>query len=99
MKSTLEKAYSTKDLKTQIRSGQFAWPGGYPLYFLTSEGDTLSFEAVRENFATIVSAMRSRSNDGWCIIACAVNWEDSSLLCSHTSKRIESAYAEENHGI
>ena len=34
----------------------YAWPGGYPLYFVTSDGAALSFEAVLANWRNIVQA-------------------------------------------
>lgn len=88
--------YTIKQLKQQLRSGQYAWPGGYPLYFLASDGEALSFEAVRENFRAVIESMRDRSNDGWRVIGCDVNWEDDSLYCGHTGARIASAYAEQD---
>jgi hypothetical protein len=35
------------ELKSILRAGPYAWPGGYPLYFLTIDGGTLSFAAVQ----------------------------------------------------
>lgn len=87
-------SYTTKQLKKQLRDGAFAWPGGYPLFFITSDGAALSFEAVKENFRSVIYAMRNRQDDGWRVMGCDVNWEDPDLYCDHTGKRIESAYAE-----
>ena len=87
--------YTTKDLKTQLRSGACAWPGGYPLFFIADDGESLSFEAVRDNLRSVIHSMRHGVNDGWRVVGCDVNWEDPSLFCAHTGKRIESAYAEE----
>ena len=89
------KTYSTKDLKNQLRSGPFAWPGGYPLYFITDDCAALSFDAVSENLRSVLWSIRNEVNDGWRVIGCDVNWEDASLYCDHTGKRIESAYAED----
>jgi len=86
--------YTTKDLKNQLRAGDVAWPGLYPLFFIASDGEALSFEAVRDNLKSVIHSMRHQINDGWRIIGCDVNWEDPSLFCAHTNKRIESAYAE-----
>jgi hypothetical protein len=86
--------YTTKELKAQLRQGEYAWPGGYPLFFIAS-GEALSFEAVRDNLKSVIHSMRYEINDDWRIIGCEVNWEDPSLFCAHTNKRIESAYAEE----
>jgi hypothetical protein len=87
---------TTLDIKTALRSGPFAWPGGYPLYFITSDGEALSFEACRSEWRSVCSSVRSKSNDGWRVVAVEVKWEDPSLFCAHTGKRIESAYAEDS---
>lgn len=85
------------DLKATIRNGGFAWPGGYPLYFITADGGSLSFRTVRENFAECCRAIIDGDNSGgWRIIACEVNWEDDSLTCEHSGKRIESAYGDDD---
>ena len=89
------KKYTTKDLKAQLRAGEYAWPGGYPLFFITTDGAALSFEATRANLRSVFDSMRNGIDDGWRIVGCDVNWEDASLFCDHTGKRIESAYAEE----
>jgi hypothetical protein len=84
--------YTTKDLKKQLRIGQFAWPGGYQLCFITDDGCALSFEAVRDNLRSVFHSMHNKINDGWRITGCEVNWEDENLLCSHTGKQIPCAY-------
>jgi hypothetical protein len=86
--------YTTKDLKKQLRSGQYAWPGGYQLYFITDDGAALSFEAVRDNLRLVFDSMRKKINDGWRVTGCQVNWEDENLLCSHTGKQIPCAYGD-----
>ena len=85
---------TTKQLKQQLRDGSFAWPGGYPLFFITSDGEALSFEAVRENIKSVIWSMRNKVSDGWRVIGCEVNWEDDSMTCAHTGEPIESAYGE-----
>jgi hypothetical protein len=83
------------EIKAALRNGPYAWPGGYPLYFVTSDGGALSFEAVRDNWREIASAhIRRDETCGWHIAGYEINWEDSDLLCDHTGERIESAYAE-----
>jgi hypothetical protein len=84
----------TSELKTALRNGPYAWPGGYPLYFVTSDGAALSFEAVRTEYKQVLFSIRHGVNDGWRVIAVQVNWEDPDLYCDHTGKRIESAYAD-----
>jgi len=91
------RAYTSKDLCKQLRAGCFAWPGGYPLFFVTKDGEPLSFEAVRENLRTALWAMRGDNfDDAWAIRGVDINWEDPELYCAHSGKRIESAYAEDD---
>lgn len=74
---------------------KYAWPGGYPCYFICSDGDSLSWDAAVENAAEIRDAVIADDNSGWRVVALDINWEDPDLYCCHTGKRIESAYAED----
>jgi hypothetical protein len=79
-------------LRTQ---NKFTSIGSYPTFFLMSDGETMSWEAVRENVWQIARAIRDRSRDGWRVVGYDVNWEDPEMYCAHTGERIESAYAED----
>jgi hypothetical protein len=81
-------------IKTELREGKYAWPGGYPKYFLCADGEALSYEAACENFKQIAHAhcYPDYRNERWTLVAYDVNWEDPDLHCSHTGERIESAY-------
>jgi hypothetical protein len=85
---------SISDFRAAMRNGQYAWPGGYPLYFVTSDGCALSFETVKKELRNVLDSIASRSNDGWRVVAVDVNWEDDTLVCEHSGERIESAYAD-----
>jgi hypothetical protein len=85
---------SCADLKATLRAGRYTDLGCYPLYFLASDGESLSFEAVRDNLRIIMGAIQSRDDSGWRVVACDVNWEDSEMVCAHTGKPIESAYGD-----
>lgn len=83
--------------EAEIAAGPYAWPGGYPRYFITSDGQALSFKAAEDHRADIVATLRDGApGDSWMVAACDVNWEDSALYCDHTGDRIESAYAEDD---
>lgn len=87
---------NTQELKQALRNGPYAWPGGYPTYFITDDGAALSHRAARENFRLILSEMQHPGTcPGWGIVAHAVNWEDSELYCDHTGEPIPSAYSED----
>lgn len=96
-----EKTFSEIDtaaqLKATLRAGDTAWPGMYPLYFVTSDGGALSFATVRANLRGCLDAIKTGDTlGGWRICGCEVNWEDPDLYDDHTGKRIPSAYAEED---
>lgn len=68
---------------------QFAWPGGYPMYYLAKDNGVLcpkcanEFKPERDNEEQLQA------------VAYGVNWEDRELFCEHCNGRIESAYAED----
>ena len=90
------KIENTKKLHEVLKSGPYAWPGGYPLFFITSDGAALSFEAVNQEIESVQDSIETECNDGWQVVAVDVNWEDENLLCDHTGEKIQSAYGEAN---
>ena len=87
---------SISDFRKAIRNGAYAWPGGYPLYFVTNDGAALSFESAKAERRNILEAIRDQDHSGWCVVATDVNWEDNDLLCDHSGKVIESAYGKDD---
>jgi hypothetical protein len=87
-----------QQIKQTLRAhpGGYAWPGGYPLYWVTADGGALAWEVVRAQWCEIVQAhLHKDRRCGWYVEACDVNWEDTDLYCDHTGARIESAYGED----
>lgn len=85
---------SLSKVKACLRAGKYAWPGGYPLYFITQDGAALSFDAVEDNFYQVAWDWLNDASTGWKVIGCAVNYEDEGLVCEHTHEKINSAYEE-----
>ena len=78
---------SPADIKACLRAGSSTDHGGYPLYFITRDGDALSFAAVRENLAECLRAKSPLSYSGphyydrsWDIAYLTVNYEDDLAL-------------------
>lgn len=68
---------------------KFAWPGGYPVYYVTDQS-----EIACDKHATEI--LYGEGFDEY-IVAADVNWEDNSLYCAdNEAHRIESAYAEDD---
>ena len=86
---------TVSEFRAAMRQGPYAWPGGYPLFFVTEDGEAMSFAAVRAERRLVLEAVAGRDNGGgWRVIGLEVNWEDELLTCAHTGKAIESAYGE-----
>jgi hypothetical protein len=94
-RSLTMKINSAADLDTALESGPYAWPGGYPLFFIAHDGEALSFATVEENREIIADAIAEGDRSDWHVIEMVVNWEDANLYCAHSNERIESAYAED----
>ena len=86
---------SVSDLKAALRYGEVTWPGCYPLYFLCSDGEAMSFESVRDNLRLVMQAIHDKDNSGWRVVAVDTNWEDSELFCAHSGERIPCAYSDD----
>jgi hypothetical protein len=92
-----------KELKAYYRKGSataYAWPGGYPVFYLCSDGGCLCPNCATKKRAQIFRSTYERSHDGWAIAGVDVNWEDPEMFCDNCNARIESAYAEDvaEHG-
>ncbi len=88
-------SYSIADFRRDIRQ-PYAWPGGYPRFFLTNDGAALSFAAAKERRRDILESIRDDLRDGWRVVACPVNEENSGLTCDHTGAAIPSAYGDDD---
>lgn len=84
-------------LRATLRAGPYAWPGGYPMYFVMGDGESMSFEAARAEYRQLARAMRNkdRHNDGWLVVGCDINYEDNDMVCCHTGKKIPAAYGDD----
>ena len=83
------------DLRNVLNAGPYAWPGGYPVFFVTSDGAALSFESVSDEIESVTDSIENKIDDGWRVIATDINYEDSNLFCDHSGERIESAYGDD----
>lgn len=90
---------TVQDFGEALKNGPYAWPGGYPMFFITEDGGTLSFATAWNERALIARAIVDGYDKQWRVIGADVNWEDPELFDDHSGNRIESAYAEDDaHG-
>ena len=71
----------------------YAWPGGYPLYYVTADGGVLCPDDA--NMAEREGLANDPDDPQWYIIAQEVNWEDTDLVCDHGGEHIPSAYGDD----
>ena len=76
----------------QVAKDHFAWPGGYPLFLIMSDGECLCAKCTEQNIGLIVANTVSKEDGQWQAIAQDVNWEDESLSCANCNEPIEVAY-------
>ncbi len=89
---TYSEIRTVANFKATLRNGAYAWPGGYPMYLITSDGAALCFDCAKKNARNIFDSIDRRSGDGWRVVACDINYEDTALFCDNCSDMIESAY-------
>jgi hypothetical protein len=80
----------TETLKQLIRSGGYAWPGGYPMALLMADGEVIDAQAARENYRLI----RRETGKDWTPVDVLIHWEGEPLQCAHSGREIPSAYGE-----
>jgi hypothetical protein len=76
----------------------YAWPGGYPVYYLAADGEVICPECANANLAQIDGAIKAGPRSGWDdwrLVASDVNYEDAHMTCAHCNKGIPCAYLSE----
>ena len=87
---------SKSDLQLFIRSGGYAWPGGYQCALLMADGESIDARSARENYRQIRRNMAPKRwpNRDWTPCAVFIHWEGEPLICAHSGREIPSAYGE-----
>lgn len=85
---------SVSDFREAIRNGPFAWPGGYPLFFICDDGGIICPKCAKTERRNILESIVHGNARDWRVRGVDVNWEDSHMECEHCGEHIESAYAD-----
>jgi len=72
---------------------RWAWPGGYPIFYITKDGGRLCSRCANDN---IKLTSDPQAEDDWRIVAADINYEDPDLFCDNCCERCESAYGDNN---
>lgn len=92
---TYSRITNSLQLRATIRNGQYAWPGGYPLYLICADSEALCFDCAKTEYKSLARGMRDHDKQ-WTVLGCEINYEDNDLFCAHCNQQIESAYGEES---
>jgi hypothetical protein len=65
----------------------YAWPGGYPLYYITADSGVLCPECANKNLRLTLG-----DDPQWQIVACEINYEEECLTCDNCYTVIKPAY-------
>lgn len=78
----------------------YAWPRGYPLFYIDGGGNILCHKCANETETEIRDTPAKDRHPALfrdLPVVCDANWKDPYLYCGLCSERIESAYAEDEH--
>lgn len=70
----------------------FAWPGGYPIFYLFRAGGVCCPKCANQNIVEI-DGERCNSHGGWALAGSDLNYEDDDLVCDHCNCGIPAAYS------
>ena len=91
---------SISDFRKAVRNGPWAWPGGYPVYWIMADGGACAFRVAKSERRYMLEALRDAArgwpDKQWLPIELDINWEDTTLTCDHTGERIPSAYGDDD---
>lgn len=89
---------TTKQVKEYIRH-PYAWPGGYEIVFIASDGEILCHDCARSNWRKICDSMTHDIRDGWKIeavaaIGCDMDYpsEENPIICAHCNRDFSEDY-------
>ena len=63
---------------------KYAWPGGYPMFYVSKDNETICSKCANEE----------HFDEDQALVDYDINYEDPAMYCGSCNERIESAYAE-----
>lgn len=88
---------SVQDFRRAVRMGPYAWPGGYDIFAITSDGGTLCADCMARERRVIVDAIARKDDSGWRVLAvdCTAN-TDSGVDCDNCGRTVQEAWREDD---
>lgn len=86
---------NARELCATLRAGPYAWPGGYPIVLITSDGEMASPAALlKDRGALYVAIWDIRAGNHGRIIGAEIYEEGPIVQCAYTGAPISSAYGD-----
>lgn len=76
-----------KFVPLRLRWPSYAWPGGYPIFFVTGDNGVLCPNCANEHLDLTLD----KDDLQWHVVAMDVNHEDQHLYCDHCNTHLEPA--------
>jgi len=81
----------------QAARDKYAWPGGYPLYILMGDCETICPDCARKEFKNIARAtINPDYGRDWQALGVDAHYEGEPLVCAHCGTETPSAYGEDS---
>lgn len=75
---------TVSDFRRAVRIGPYAWPGGYDLYFITSDGGCICHACANKERRNIADSVATKCDDGWRVVALEATCDtDGPVQCDH----------------
>lgn len=86
---------NARELCATLRAGAYAWPGGYTIALITSDGEMASIAGLLANRGDLYQAIYDiHTNQHSRIVGADIYYEGPTVQCVYTNADIESAYGE-----
>jgi hypothetical protein len=79
-------------IKTEHKLNIYAWPGGYPLFYITKDGGALCAKCANDN----IELLSDPDDPQWYLMGYEVNYENEELICDNCAIKIDSAYGDDD---
>lgn len=87
-----------QQVRSCLRAGEYAWPGGYQLAFYTADGALLCYGCVKDSLELVTWSIRNDVNDGWRVVGTGIMHDhesESGEHCDHCNKQLAEPIEEE----
>jgi hypothetical protein len=87
---------TVSDFRRAVRFGPYAWPGGYDIFAITSDGGVLCAKCMNAERRLIIDSIATKRNDGWQVAAIGTTADtDDEVRCDHCNTVLQEEWKAE----